>query len=395
MKPLESIIAGWTRFTGWCLFTALLFLQLAASTGCKELASLPARQMELEAPSLEEVVQLSDEAMARNNIQLAKVTKELLHDSIEVPAEVRLNPDRVAHVAPLVAGQLQKVLVSVGDTVKKGQKLAVLRSVDLGQARAEYRRSKAMLQAAQANFARQERLRTEGISSERSFLEAQLRLAEAEADWDAGQARLLVFGPSGGSGPDMPIKAPIAGTVVKRHATQGENVSPSDTLFMIADTSKVWVIGHVYEEEMSKIHTDAKITLGLQAYPELSWEGKLAFVAPIVEETTRTLGVRAELDNEDGVLRPGLFGHLRISVSEAEPVVAIPLAASQTLRGATVVFVPSGKPNSFRAKKVVLGRRSGYRVEIREGLEVGNQIVISGAFLLKSQLMAGEFGEEE
>jgi len=381
------------RSIGSCLVTAALFALLAASGGCEDPVDPPAEPEQ--PPPAEDVVELSAEAISRNGIRLAAVASHPIADSIEAPAEVQLNPDRVAHVAPLVDGQLQSVDASIGDRVQADEHLAVLRSVELGQGRAEYRRATAMLEAADANFARQERLRVDGIASERSFLEAQLRRAEAQADRSAARARVVVVGRGGGSGPDTPITAPIAGTIIERHATRGENVGPDDDLFVIADTTQVWVVARVYEQDMSRVQPGASAQLALQAQPERTWEGQIGFVAPVVDETTRTLAVRMELDNEDGSLRPGLFGRLRIEIGEAQPVAAIPQAALQTLRGATVVFVPGGAPNRFRAQAVTIGRRSGDLVEIREGLEVGGQVVVEGAFLLKSQLMAGEFGEEE
>jgi cobalt-zinc-cadmium efflux system membrane fusion protein len=374
------------------VLSALVAL-FATGGGCKAPAE-PAAGPE-QAPRAADLVQLSAEAVARSGIQVATVASHSLGDSIEAPAEVQLNPDRVAHVEPLVAGQLQRVDVSIGDRVQRDQVLAVLRSVELGQARAENGRAEAILAAARSNFARQERLRTEGISSERSFLEAQLQRAEAEAGRDAAHARLLVFGLSGGGGPDMPVTAPISGTIVERHATRGENVGPEKELFVIADTTKVWVVARVYEQDMSKVLVGASARLVLQAQPKRSWQGQVSFVSPVVDEATRTLAVRLELANEDGSLRPGLFGRLRIAVGEAQPVAAVPEDALQTLHGATVVFVPAGAPNAFRAQKVTAGRRSGELVEVREGLAVGSQVVVAGAFLLKSQLLSAEFGEQE
>ncbi|NOY93894.1 MAG: efflux RND transporter periplasmic adaptor subunit [Deltaproteobacteria bacterium] len=375
--------------------TAAICTTLAMSGGCGD--SAPETQAE-DSPQTEptrDVVVLSPEAISRNGIQLAQATNHPISDLVEAPAEVQLDPDRVAHVSPLVPGQLRRVDFSIGAQVQRGQQLAVLRSVELGQARAEQRRARAMLEVAEANFARQQRLRSDGISSQRSFLEAQLRRAEAVAQRDAARARLLVFGLHGGRGPDMPIVAPIGGTIIERHATQGENVAADDVLFVIADTAKVWVVGRAYERDMPKLRLGAHARLTLQSQPERSWEGTVSFLAPVVDETTRTLAVRTELDNDDGTLRPGLFGRLQISVGEPQLVVTVPQVAVQQLRGDAVVFVPGDEANSFRAQRVTTGRRTGELVEIRSGLEAGSQVVVAGAFLLKSQLMTSEFGEEE
>ncbi len=369
-----------------------LFAKLAFVCGCSQQED--SEEWE-QTTSIYDAFQLSAEAISRNGITLAQVTSHEMNEFVEAPAEVQLNPDRVADVVPLVAGQVLSVHLKVGDQVKAGQTLFTLRSVEIGQARAEYRQAEAMLEVAQANFQRQKSLRDEGISSERSFLEAQFQKAEAEAELDAAQARLLVFGQSGGNGPDLPVRTPISGTIIERHVTTGENVGPDDDLFVIADTSSVWILAHVYEQDMGKVSRGSTAHLTLQAQPGRSWEGQISYVAPVVDESTRTLEVRMELANENGSLRPGLFGRLQIAATDSRQALAIPWEAVQTLQGSDVVFTPTDTPHSFRAVQVSLGWREAGLVEIRDGLAEGDQVVVNGSFLLKSQLLASEFGEEE
>ena len=343
----------------------------------------------------EEVVRLTEEAVRRSRIRLAPVVVGTSGSTFEIPAEVQFNPNRVAHVAPLVAGQILEVRAELGDHVEAGQVLAVIRSVDLGRARAEYRRAQAMLEVAKANYARQERLRKEGISSERAYLEAQMRLSEAQAEYDAALAHLSVYGVRGGTGPDVQLKAPLSGVVIERHATRGENVGPEDTLFVVADTSEVWVIGRVYEQHLKHVVTGMRALLTLRAYPSRTWEGTVTYVSSRLDEETRSVTVRVELDNPDGSLKPGLFGTLRIQPPEdaQEPVLLVPESAVQRLRGRTVVFVPDEQPHTFRAVPVVTGHPSGSLVEILEGLPPDARVVVEGAFVLKSQLMRSELGE--
>ena len=114
----------------------------------------------------------------------------------------------------------------------------MFRSVELGLARAELARASAVRETAETDLERQQRLRDEGIGSERSLLEAQRAYDEADAARDAARARIRIFGVRGGSGSDMSLTSPIDGVVIARHATRGENVSPDDTLFVIADPSR-------------------------------------------------------------------------------------------------------------------------------------------------------------
>ena len=343
----------------------------------------------------DDIVRLSATAVERAGIRVEPATRAVIGTTIDVPAEVQLNPDRVAHVTPLTSGQLREVRVTLGDQVTRGQPLAVLRSVELGRARAEYRRARAMLEVAESNFERQKRLRDEGIASQRAYLEALFRRSEARAERDAALARLQVFGVRGGTGPDMPLEAPIDGTIIERHATRGENVGPDDTVFVVADTRVVWVLGRVYERHVPQVAVGMDATLALRAFPGRTWSGKVTYVASTLDEKTRTLPVRVEIDNRDGTLRPGLFGTLHLHRAEEgeEPTAAVPEPAVQTIRDETVVFVPGDEPGTFRAVPVTTGRRAGGRVAILEGLAPGTPVVVAGAFVLKSQLVRDELGE--
>ena len=341
----------------------------------------------------EESVRIAPEALARSDIRLGAAEAGALAAAIEVPAEVQLNPDRVAHVSPLVEGQLISVDVTLGDTVELGQPLARLRSVELGQARAALSRATALRQVARQTRDRQKRLRAEGISAERSLIEAQLAYDQAGAERDAALSRLKVFGLQGGSGPDMALESPIAGRVVERHATRGENVSPDDTLFVVADLTRVWIIGRVYEQQVAQVAVGMAASLTLGAYPGRRWEGKVDFVGATLDEATRSLPIRMEVDNPDGQLRPGLFGSLYLATDAptAEGLV-VPVGAVQTLEGRSVVFVPGEGAGVFEARMVTVGREAQGQVEIVGGLAAGARVVVEGAFLIKSELMRGQLG---
>ncbi len=341
----------------------------------------------------ENVVHISKVALSKGVVVVRKSLSGILKDALEVPAEVQLPPDHVAHVSPLVDGQLLSIQVSIGDEVKEGQALATLRSVSLGQARAELNRTTALRAVAKQTLERQEKLRKDGISSERTYLNAKLAYDQAAAEKNAALSRLRVFGARGGSGPDMLLVSPIGGTLVQRHATQGENVSPGDALFVIADTSLVWVIGQAYERQLSRVVKDMKANLTLTAYPSRSWSGKVDYIGATVNEQTRTLPIRVEIDNSEGHLRPGLFGSLRLLPGEsAQAGVIVPLSAVQTLEGRSIVFVPGDEEGEFRAQTITLGRENSLQVEVLNGLKAESPVVVEGGFVLKSEMVRGQLG---
>lgn len=342
----------------------------------------------------ERVVHLSAKGLERSNVELGKVSAESLVGAVEVPAEVQLNPDRVAHVTTLVEGQVASVKAQLGDRVSKGDVLATLTSVALGEARAEQARASSAATQARAEFERQKQLREEGIGSERKYLEAKGELDRAESQLEAARSRLRVYGGAGGGGASVAIRSPLDGVIIDRHATPGEVTSGDQPLFVVADVSAVWVVGRVYEQDVAAAQIGAPATVTLQAYPGRTWPGTISYVASVLDERTRTLAIRVELDNPTGELRPGLFGRIALVAPDAVAVPAVPEAAIVRIEDQDMVFVPAGEPGAFRAIPVTVGARARGLAELRTGLTAGVEIVTGGAFVLKSELMRGELSHE-
>jgi cobalt-zinc-cadmium efflux system membrane fusion protein len=270
-----------------------------------------------------------------------------------------------------------------------------MRSVALGEARSSLANSRAALEVARANFVRQEELKREGIGSERAYLEAQGELRSAESDLAAATERLQVYGGRKGAGSKITIRSPLAGTVIERHATTGEIVSEGSSLFMVSDLSRIWVVGRVYEQDVAAARSGAAAVVTLQAYPGKEWTGVVSYVGHTLDPHTRTLDVRVELDNPDGTLRPGLFGRISLS-PEGQDAVEVPVIAAsavQRVDGQTLVFVAMEEPGVFRPTPVLLGARAKGKVGVREGVQAGDQVVVSGAFTLKSELLRNRLSE--
>ena len=343
----------------------------------------------------EGVVTIAPEAVTRSGIKVEKVKVEHVRGAIEVPAEIQLNPDRVAHVNSPVEGQVATVTAVVGARVTKGKVLATVRSATLGDARADLSRAQAARSVAREKVQRQEALEREGIGARRSLVEANGELAQAEAEVRAAQTRLGVYGTGGAAGGGIALKSPMDGVIVERHATPGELADPEKTLFVVADVSRVWVIGRVYERDVAAARKGAPTTITLEAFPGKEWEGTVAYVADVLDDATRTLAIRVELDNPDGTLRPGLFGLVRLPGPDDARVSApvVPEAAVQEVEEKTVVFIPGDEPGEFRTTPIEIASRGGGKVAIKSGLKAGDPVVVEGAFTLKSELMKGEMGE--
>lgn len=339
-------------------------------------------------------VRLSPAAIERAELQTARALSSSAVGGLSVPAEIEADPDRLAHVSSIVTGQIAEVLHSVGDQVKRGEKLAVIRSVALGQARAEAARADANVEVSRTNLRRQEDLKREGIGAERHFLEAQAALKRAQAEQSAAARALEVYG-HGGSGSEVVLRSPIDGRVTARHATIGEVVESSETLFEVTDIARVWVIGRVYQQDAAQLEENAPAILTLQAHRGKTFSGELAYVSPTIDEATHALPIRMELDNPEGLLRPGLFGTLTIQPKggQGENLPTVVRGAVQRIGNESVVFVVGEKPGEFIATAIEIASRSADLVQVAAGLSADTEYVSSGAFVLKSELQRGQLAE--
>lgn len=349
----------------------------------------------------EEIVRLSDAELREFGVTTEIAQAGTLNQYIELPGEIVLNADRIAHVVPRVAGVVREVLATVGDQVKKGQLLAVLESRELADAKASYLAAVERETLAQENFKREERLWEKKVTSEQEYLNARQALAEARIAKNSAEQQLHALGykesdlrtlasSEHASFTHYTITAPFAGTVIQKHITFGEHVGAEADVFTIADLSTVWVNINIYQKDLVSIRKGQTVEIEIgHGIPAV--QGKIAWVGPLVDEGTRTAKARIELVNSDGSLRPGLFVTAKVAVGSSQAGLVVPKSALQSFEGKTVVFVQTNE--GFEPKPVELGRQNGTTVEILAGLVAGQTYVAEGSFTLKAQLSKGAFGD--
>lgn len=350
---------------------------------------------------VEEVVRLSDAELKEFGITLAIAEGGALDQYIDLPGEIVLNADRMAHVVPRVSGIVREVRMTVGDQVKAGELMAVIESRELADTKAAFLAAIERESLAQGNFKREERLWEKKVTSEQEYLDARQALAEARIAKNSAEQQLHALGLSESELKALPghpdatytrfeIKAPLAGTIIEKHMTLGENVNADTDVFTIADLSTVWVDINVYQKDLVNIRKDQTVVIEI-GHGITAASGTIAWVGPQVDETTRTAKARMELPNPDGNLRPGLFVTARVAVGSTPASIVVPKSALQSFENRTVLFVRTDK--GFEPKPVEVGRQNGTKVEILSGLEAGQTYVSQGAFTLKAQLSKGAFGD--
>jgi len=338
-------------------------------------------------------VRLTAEAMQLAGIRTGRIERRALGGGVAVPAEVQFEPSSTAQVGPLVPGRITQVAVRLGDRVTRNQLLGVVASSDVSAARARLGQARARLAAADATLRRQRLLSTEGIGAQRAVIEAEAQVGELRAEVEGTQRQLAVFG-SGAAG-ELQLRSPIDGVVVAVQATLGETASPDRAAFVVTDPTRVWVRGNVPELEIARVTLGSAAIVRLHAFPDLALPGTIVYVAPALDEGSRSLPIRVSLTRPDARLRSGLFGSVEMVGGAAdERVLVVPIDAVAMVEGQTTVFVPADEANTFRPQAVELGRRAGGFYEVRGGLAEGAPLAVSGAFTLKSALQSEELAGE-
>jgi cobalt-zinc-cadmium efflux system membrane fusion protein len=272
--------------------------------------------------------------------------------------------------------------------------LAHLESTEVGNTRAELGEAEALLRIAQETFDRETRLEAQGISSRREVLEAEARLRTIEARRRSAEERLRLLGAAEhGNGGHFDVVAPYDGVVVERHGSRGEVVGSTDQLFTVADLSRLWIELDVYERDLASVAEGQTVEVSTAAWPGRSFPARIVYVGDILDERSRTVRARVEIENSDGALKPGMFATAFIATSDGGSSVAVPRDAVQNVEGSDVVWLPAEEAGAFVASPVLLGPElPGGLVEIVNGLTAGDSLVVRGAFTLKAELARGEFG---
>jgi cobalt-zinc-cadmium efflux system membrane fusion protein len=383
----------------------ILFIVFVFSLPCRQgWAETPApkekaiRKVEKKPP--EPVVKMSKESYELLGFQTVPVERKKVETLLKVTAEIQFNANKVFHIGPRVPGRVVDVFADLGDEVQKGQKLALLDSIELGKAISEYFTTKIKLEVCKVHFERETRLWEKRITSEKDMLDAKATYLQAQAEFEAAEGKLHLLGltdeeiaelkPQAHATVTFPILSPFNGTVVEKHVALGEMTDPATRLFTVADLSVLWIILDIYEKDLPKIRLGQPVGVVVSAYPAEEFKGKIAYISDVVEEKTRTLKVRVDIENLDKRLKPGMFATAKISTGPRDAVerLVVPHTAVESYGGKQVVFVALGD-YTFKMEEVKTGEEFDGYVEVLEGLKEGVEVVSKGAFYLKSDLMKG------
>jgi len=390
----------------------LPLLAVVMYQGCNRAANAP---LTSSSPQPSTAAATAGDSAQSHAIEMEIVAPQPIAGTIVATGKILVPEDRMAIIGPVHEGRLVRLYAGQGSNVLKGQKLADLESADMDQAEADYlkaladsenarRTSLAEVKFAQATYDRTKMLFEKSITAGKNVEAAEhdLELAKTAAASNSAQTKaaltsarrhLLILGLKASDIDALASKtslaavfsltSPIAGIVVERNGTIGATVNSDANVFKIIDISRVWIDANVFEKDLERVRRGQEVKVSVPAFPGVSFSGRVILVSSVVDPETRSVKVRTEVPNPDSRLKPDMFASVQIITDLHRTAISIPQAAVLDDGGKTVVFVSEG--NGYQKRPVNIGIQGNDRVEIIEGLQAGDKVVVKGNYLLLQQ----------
>lgn len=360
----------------------------------------------------------SPAAVAKAGLRLGKVIERPMTQSMAVIGQVEYDATRFARVSSRVSGVASKVEKEIGAIVKKGDVLAIIESAEVGRAKAEYLQSVAALAVAHTSSDRINSSTDAGYRTEAERQEAQALVRQAEIRLYSARLAIVNLGlptpddgateeqvarlgipdslastlPEGAAAANMvPLLAPLDGVVVLRDVVASENVEPERVLFAVADVSRMWITMDVPAADVFRVALGQGILFQPDDARDHSVRGTIDWLSTAVSEATRTVAVRAVVDNADGSLRAHSFGRSQIVLRGSPNAIAVPNDAIQWEGCCHVVFVRLAD-DVFQTRKVRLGGKDAAYTEVLVGVLPGEVVVTTGSHVLRSEILKSNLG---
>ncbi|ODT86192.1 MAG: efflux transporter periplasmic adaptor subunit [Nitrosomonadales bacterium SCN 54-20] len=322
------------------------------------------------------VVKISTAKIQKLGVRTEAAAMRELIRTVRAVATVQADERRLYTVAPKFEGWIERLHVNTtGQAVKKGEPLMEVYSPELITAQHEYL------------IARKGVERVEGGAPE--IREAMERLAESALqrlrNWDISETDLQALRQKGQFTRSVTFRSAVNGVVLDKLAIQGERFMAGEVLYQIADLSIVWMLADVFEQDLVLVREGQPAAVRIEAYPEKIFNGKVTFIYPTVNPETRTARVRIELPNDQGLLKPAMYGRAGLaSIHGEDKVLAVPESAVLHTGTRQLVLVDLGE-GRFEPREVKLGAHGDDYDEVLDGLVAGEKVVVKANFLIDAE----------
>lgn len=310
-----------------------------------------------------DAIVMSESAVKLANIVTMKVGQESVQTSLNIVGKVKEDERRVYSQTSHIAGRIESLNINfTGEYIRAGQNIGTLYSPDLVTAQKE------LLEAYKIKESQPE-----------LYESAKQKLK----NWKLGDAQIESLISTGAIQNAFPIKAGKSGYVFDRKVNLGDYVRLGQELFKVSDLSSVWVLFEVFEQDLRKVNVGQNLKFKVASLPSKTFEGKITFVNPLIDNKSRTASVRVEVKNNEGDLKPEMLASAQLAVNSTDNGgLQIPKTAVLWTGERSIVYekVENAKGLAFMMREVTLGQQTGDYYEVVEGLQIGQEIAVNGTF---------------
>jgi len=394
----------------------IIFLFLTVFVFCgsgEKKSSTPSPENDHEGPEHQEL-RLSLEKQKEWNIEIGEVSETTLSSSITLTGVLALNQNKTATISSFAEGKVLSISADLGNRVRQRQTLLTINSPEFAQAQADFLQARARLKLSRKEFERAKMLLREKAIEQKEYLRRESEYEKSMTECGVLGSNLHSFGldhdqidaliekcesldPDGNlcevANPNLTILSPIMGKIIFRDVIIGEHIDPEKTLFTVSDLTTLWALLDAYEKDLPFINEESRVRIQSTLYPEKKFEGKITFISDTIDEKLRTVKIRVEVNNKEDLLKPNMFilGIIE-NENKKEKYLIVPEKAVQNLNGKKVVFLQE-EAEIFVPQEIKIKEKIDAQAVISEGLQLGQKIVVNGAFYLKAELNKESFGE--
>jgi cobalt-zinc-cadmium efflux system membrane fusion protein len=341
-------------------------------------------------------IQLTSQQMVEQGLKVAVASTGLVEKLTTLPGKLVVNTDQQAHISPKFSGYVEQINVALGQSVQKGQTLAVLTVPELIDQQANLRMAQVNLDLARKDYQREQQLWSQGVSAKQDYQRAENAYRQAQITVQSSQARLNALGASGNNNGRFLIKAPISGVISKKDIVVGENVQLADQLFVIENLKDLWLEFNLPNTSNIQLQVGQILNFKTNGSDQ-NYQAKVQTLNPEADLQTGRLQVRAKVTTQADVLRPNVLVNVFVTDAQAKTALRVQKKALQQVEGKPVVFVIESEEKGLvhlKAQPIEVGVSSqdGQWLEVISGLTEGQKYIAQGSFLLKSELEKDEAG---
>jgi cobalt-zinc-cadmium efflux system membrane fusion protein len=330
---------------------------------------------------------LSDSMQKMIALDTAKVVAS--NESLQLSGEISFDENKVVKIFPRSSGQVVEAKLSLGDKVKAGDALAIVKSAEIAGNYADITSANADVVIAKRQFDNQEGLYKNGIASEKEYTEAKQNYEKAKSVKAKLESALHINGGvNSNAGGNYTLSAPINGYIVEKKVSEGNYIRPDmgDYLYTISDLRDVWVNANVYEIDIPKVKEGDHVDVTVLAYPNKIFQGTIEKLSEVLDPMNKTLRARVKLNNAEFLLKPEMFAKIFVKSKTPQTALSIPTSALIDLNGKNYVVVYKSNCD-LKIAEIQVNRTVGDITFLNGGLSSGDKVIVKNQLLIFQQLL--------